>query len=201
MKTVGRIFTFIFGVLMIISGFYCLFHPAQMYLATVGIAVGIAMLFDGCGRFSIWMQARKLGMADGWMLFGAIISIVFGCIVLGSEAMQLGIDAFIIYYIAIWLIVMGIVVICRAFKLHKVHKNWDTAMLGTRWYLPLLLGILMILFGILCVCKPGVLAASIGILIGLGVISAGANLITMAVTPDPIDVARDKIDEIVNNFR
>ena len=56
-------------------------------------------------------------------------------------------------------------------------------MLGTHWYLPLTLGILMCVFGILCMFKPIIMALTLGVFIGLGIITAGANLITLATTP------------------
>ena len=182
MKTVAKVLSIILGILMIISGLYCLFTPGLTYLM-VGYIVGLSMVFDAIGRFVYWCQAKKEGQADGWMLIGAILSAVFGFFVLNSAALQLGVDAFIAYYIAIWLVCYGIIVIIRAWKIRRVHKNWDTKMLGKHWYTPLCLGILLCVFGILSLLNPTIIASAIGIYIGLGIISAGANMITLAMTP------------------
>ena len=182
MSKFSKFLTLILGIFIVICGFYCLFTPDDTYLM-LGYVVGISMVLDAIGGFIIWGAAKKAGIADGWMLIGAILSAVFGFFILNDEALQLSIDAFIAYYIAIWLVVRGIFVITRAWSIRRVHKNWNTMILGTRWYLPLCIGILMCLFGVLCCYKPLVMASTIGIFIGLGVISIGANLIAIATTP------------------
>ena len=149
----------------------------------VGYAAGLSTALDAVGRFINWWQEKKEGRADGWMLTGAVLSAVFGFFVLNSTALQLGVDAFIAYYIAIWLLCHGILVIVRAWRIRRLHKNWDTKMLGTHWYVPLCIGILLCVFGILSMLKPLFIASVIGVFIGLGIISAGANMITLATTP------------------
>ena len=181
MKTIGRILAVILGVMVIISGFYCLFSPNITYLM-IGYMVGIAMILDSIGSFATWGQEKKEGTADGWMLACAILSAVLGFFVLNDAILQLSIDAFLAYYIAAWLVLRGIMSIVRAFKIRKLHKNWDTKVLGTHWYLPLCIGILTCAFGILCMFKPLIVTTTVGIFISLGVISAGANLITVATT-------------------
>ena len=181
MKTVAKVLSIVLGILMIISGFYCLFTPDMTYLM-VGYVVGLSMVFDAIGRFVYWWQAKKEG-ADGWMLTGAILSAVFGFFILNSSALQLAIDNFIVYYIAIWLVFNGIIVIVRAWKIRRFHKDWDTKLLGKHWYTPLCIGILLCVFGILSLLNPTIIASAIGIFIGLGIISAGANMITLAMTP------------------
>ena len=168
---------------MIIGGVYCLFTPDITYM-TIGYLFGLAMVFDAVGRFVMWSKAKKDGLADGFMLTGAVLSAIFGFFILNSTALQVGVDAFIIYYIAIWLVCYGALVIARAWKIRRLHKNWNTKMVGTHWYMPLCVGILLCVFGILSMIKPIVLASTIGIFIGLGIISAGAELITLATTPE-----------------
>ena len=183
MKKITRVLYVILGVLIIISGLICLLSPGMTYL-TLGYVVGFSMVFDAVGRFIIWWQGRKDGAASGWMLAGAILSAVFGFFILNSAALQLSIDVVIIYYVAAWLVVEGIVTIARAWKIRKLHKEWDTKLLGKNWYLPLCIGILTCLFGVLSMFKPLLLASTIGVYIGLGIIVVGANMITLATTPD-----------------
>ena len=182
MKGFSKFLAVILGILIVVVGFYCLFAPGLTYLI-VGWVVGFAMVLDAVAGIIAWWQGRKDGTSDGWMLTGAILSMVLGFFVLNSAALQLSLDVFIIYYIAVWLVIHGIITIVRSWKIRRLHKNWDTKMLGTHWYLPLILGILTILFGILCMFNPIIMASTIGIFIGLGIISSGANLITLAMTP------------------
>ena len=183
MKTFAKVLSVIAGILMIIGGLYCLFNPGATYLS-IGYVVGFSMIMDAVGAFAVWHQARKVGFADGWMLTSAILSAVLGFFVLNSAVLQLGIDAFIVYYIAAWLVIHGIVVIVGAWRIRRMHKDWNTKMLGTHWYAPLLIGILLCVFGVLSFLKPVLLASTIGVFIGLGIISAGANMITLATLPE-----------------
>ena len=183
MKKITRVLYFIFGIYMIIGGFYCLFKPGLTYLS-IGYVIGISMILDAIVSFMVWWETRKTAEADGWMLASSILSAVFGFFVLNNTVLQLGLDAFIIYYIAVWFVIRGIFLISRAAKVRRLHKTWDTKTIGTHWYLPLILGILLILFGILSMFKPLVLASTIGVFIGLGIISFGADMITLATTPD-----------------
>ena len=183
MGTVSKVLLIIFGVLMISSGLYCLFMPGLTYL-TVGYVVGLSMVFDAAGGFVIWWQQRKVeGQGNGWILTGAILSAVFGFFVLNNAALQLSLDVFIVYYIAIWLLLHGIIVMIRSSKLRQLRNDAETEAIGRRWYIPFCLGILLCVFGILSLLNPAIIAATIGIFIGLGILSAGANMITLAVTP------------------
>ena len=56
-------------------------------------------------------------------------------------------------------------------------------MKGFAKVLSVIFGILLCVFGVLCIIKPLVMASTIGLFIGLGIISAGANMITIATTP------------------
>ena len=179
MKKVAKVLTFILGIFVVIGGISCIFSPMQTFL-TIGYIVGFSMILDAVACFVIWWQETKEGNADGWMLVGAILSAVFGFFVVKNEQLQLGLDFFIVYYIAAWMVCRGIVVIVRANKVRKLHKNWDTKKIGAHWYLPLIIGILMILFGVLSMINPQALASTLGVFIGLGVVCAGADLITFA---------------------
>ena len=188
MKTITKILVVILGVFMIVGGIACLFSPVSTSLA-IGYVVGLSMVFDAIGRFIEWWEMKKIGLADGWMLACAILSSIFGFFILNSSILQYSVDVFLAYYAACWLVILGIFIITRAFQLRKLHKNWGTVKLGTRWYLPLCCGILIAVFGILCLFKPIVMASVVGIFIGLGIIVSGANLITIATTPiDPMPI-------------
>lgn len=177
MRMVAKILGIVLGVITIILGLYCLFTPGMAYLS-LGYCVGFAMVMDSITEICFWWVAKSEGKADGWMLAGAILSLVFGFFVLNSALLRLSIDIFIAYYVAIWLIIRGGIVIARAFQLRKYHHDYNTIKVGKQWYLPLVVGILMILFGLLCCFNPAIMASAIGIFIGLGIVSSGASLVT-----------------------
>lgn len=175
----SRIITFILGIFMILTGIYCLFNPAMTYM-TLGYVVGINMIVDAVGGIIVWHERKKEGSADGWALAGAIASLVFGVILIGSTALQLIVDMTIVYLAAIWLIVIGIIRIILANKLHKVRTALDAEILGRRWWLVMIAGILLVICGVLSLFNPSGLIVAIGIHFGLNIIIAGANMIAVA---------------------
>ena len=178
MKT-SRIITFILGIFMILTGVYCLFNPAMTYMTLVYV-VGINMIVDAVGGIILWRERKKEGAADGWALAGAIASLVFGIVLIGSTALQLVVDMTIVYLAAMWLIVIGIIRIVLANKLHKVRKALDAEILGRRWWLVMVTGILLVICGVLSLFNPAGLIVAIGIHFGLNIIIAGANMIAVA---------------------
>ena len=183
MKKAAKVLAVIFGVLMIAAGISCLFQPAYTSLI-LGYALGLSMVFDAVGGFIYWHNEKKEGNADGWMLTSAILSAVFGFFILNNIILKGIVDLFIIYYFAVWLLCHGILDIVLAFRIRRFHKNFETKKVGTRWYIRLCLGILICAFGVICLVKPLIMASIIGVFIGLGIISAGANMITLATTPE-----------------
>lgn len=173
----------IVGVLMIISGIYCLFAPELTYLG-IGYVIGVSMLLDAIGRIYAWWQYRKAGAADGWMLAGAVLSAVFGFILIGNGAAQLSVDVFIAYMAAIWILAHAIIAIIRSFRARKLHKELNTRWIGRRWWMTLIFGIMLCIFAILSLMNPTIIMAAIGTFIGLGIIVTGADIITIATAPE-----------------
>ena len=175
-----KILTLILGVLIAISGLYCVFYPGLTYLG-IGYVIGVSMLLDAIGRFHAWWQFKESGEADGWMLTGAILSAVFGIILISNNAAQLSVDVFIAYMIGIWIMTHAVITIIRAFRARKLHKKLNTIFVGKHWWLGLITGCAMCVFAVLSLMNPTVIMTAIGTFIGLGVIVAGANLISVGV--------------------
>ena len=180
MNKVTKVLLTILGILIIIGGFYCLFSPGITYLA-IGYVIGIVMVVDAIGRFIEYANEKKTGTADGWMLAGAIISIMFGFFILSSAVMQIGLDIFIAYFAAFWILIEGIVTIIRSFRMRKLDKALGEKT-GTNIVLPVIFGILLIIFGILCILNPLIIMATIGIFLGIAIIITGIQLIVIAFT-------------------
>lgn len=175
-----KVISIMLGILIVIGGLYCLFYPGLTYLG-IGYALGVVMLLDAVGRIYAWWQFKKAGEADGWMLTGAILSAVFGIVLIGNNAAQISVDVFIAYMSAIWILAHAVIAIIRSFRARKFHKRMNTVWIGKNWWLELMLGILMCIFAILSLMNPGVIMTAIGTFIGLGVIVAGANMISVGV--------------------
>lgn len=174
-----KVITIILGVLMVIAGIFCLLNPALTYLS-LGYILALGMVMDAIGGIFTWSERRKKGLADGWTLAGSIISLVFGLVLLGSAFMQVMVDAMIVYLVAFWLLVVGIIRIVGAIQLHRLHKEYEQNLLGQQWWIPLLSGILLVACGILSFSNPVGLILALGINFGINMIVAGASLITIA---------------------
>ena len=175
-----KVLTIILGILIVIGGLYCVFYPGLTYLS-LGYFIGVVMLLDAVGRFHAWSQFKKAGEADGWMLAGAVLSAVFGLVLICNSAAQLSVDVFIAYMIGIWILAHAVITIVRALRARKFHKKLNTIYVGKHWWVGLLIGIAMCVFAVLSLMNPGVIMVAIGTFIGLGVVMSGANLISLGV--------------------
>ncbi|MBQ9347395.1 MAG: DUF308 domain-containing protein, partial [Oscillibacter sp.] len=90
-------------------------------------------------------------------------------------------DMFIITMAAIWIIAIGVIRIIHAFRIRQfraaVQSEFSETIVGKDWWIGLILGILLALFGVLSLFNPVVLMLTIGIDIGIAVIIAGVNMI------------------------
>ena len=171
-----KVLAVILGVLMVISGVYCLLFPGMQYWM-IAYIVGVCMILDSAGRLAAWWNSRKEGESQGLLLLSGILSLIFGIVLVLSPTLQLAFDLFLIYMMASWVVLLGILRIVHALNLRKLNKTYEKNPLGKSWGIALVLGILMILLGIYSFFHPLVMAMTIGMLIGIGLIIAGVNII------------------------
>ena len=169
---IWNILAIVMGVLLIVLGIWCIMTPVQTYLALAWF-VGFGMLADGIANIFAWNELRKADMANVWTMVGAIISIILGIIVLISMGARLAVDLFIVIMAAIWLIAMGVMRVAAGLRLRSIHKKGGVEEIGKRWYLAVILGVLMVLVGILSLFDPIVLMFGIGVFMGTCIVMAG----------------------------
>lgn len=170
-----RVLTIILGILLLVGGIYCVMAPVATYSA-LGWVIGLSMVAEGIGSVVTWNTRRKLGLADGWTLAGSIVSIVLGVFLLGSFALQLAVDMFLAYVIAIWLIFGGIARIATAIA---ARRNLGRVGAGG-WIGLLILGILIVIMGVLCLFNPLSVFAGVGLMIGVSIVIEGVALIMVS---------------------
>ena len=180
-----KILSVLFGIMIIVDGVICLALPGLTFL-TLGYMIGAGMLLDGIGRIINWYQMDRGTEQSGWVLTSAIISLTLGIILMGSDAMQLVMDAFIVYMAIAWLIALGILRITNALRIRKMRNNIrdfqpDTPF-GRNWWIAMIFGILLIVFGIIGMFAPATIIRTIGTLIGIAIIISGANLIHFGIS-------------------
>ncbi len=179
-ETMRKILSVLFGIMIVVDGITCLALPGLTFL-TLGYIIGVGMLLDGIGRIINWFQMDRGTEQSGWILVSAVISLVLGVLLMGSETMQLAMDAFIVYMAIFWLVVLGILRIMNALRIRRIRNNIrdfrPSTAFGRNWWVALFFGALLIVFGIIGMFVPATIAETIGTLIGISIIITGANLI------------------------
>ena len=171
-----KIITIVLGALMLIGGVYCMFAPIETY-ASLSWLIGAAMIAEGIASIITWNDRRRYGLADGWTLAGAIVSIVLGVFLIGSYAARFAVDLFIAYMIAIWLVVGGIARIVAAINIRNYQNQMGSNAIPTNWVALLILGILVTILGVLCIFNPTSVMVGVGFMLGISIVCMGVGLI------------------------
>ncbi len=179
MKNFYKIIAIIFGIIIIGAGIVCLVSPELTFL-TIGWIAGLAMTADAIANIVTWSARRRAGEADGWTLAGAIVSLVFGIVLLTSDILQLSVDLFIAFMAALWILTLGILRLIKSSKLHQIHKQSDTEIVAKNWWVVMLTGILLVLLGVVSLMNPAITMFAVGTMIGITILIAGINLIATA---------------------
>lgn len=160
------VLSIIMGVLLIMGGVSCLFHPAATFFET-GYFLAILMLVYGV--VGIVNVVRK--RAQPIELLVHIPAIIIGVIAFLRPGTTLVVDAMMVYLVAAWFVVQGLVSIYLAIRVKRIRSGW---------YWGLILGILGVILGIYSFVHPLVSVLTIGILVGTYLIESGLNMIVLA---------------------
>ena len=176
----------ILGILMILAGITCFFTPVETS-SVIPFIFGLAMVIDGIGRIIAWFSIREYAPRSGWVLASSIISLVFGLILTTSPMLQMSVGVFVVLMTGWWILALGVIRIVHAFHLLKLKRESDgfgfSEMLGSNWWIALILGALLTIFGIIVILNPMLGLGVIGVLVGCSVITAGINLIYLGCSP------------------
>ncbi|MCR4656156.1 MAG: DUF308 domain-containing protein [Lachnospiraceae bacterium] len=177
----SKILLFILGLLTVIGGFYCAATPGLTFLSMIWV-IGVVMLFNAVQEIVTWSARKKAGAADGWNLFGAIISCICGIAIIVSARIELLTGEILLYFLFIWLILTGLIEIFGAFGLRKFKHSEAEVMSGMakNWGWLVLLGIIMVLTGCFGFAHPFIAALSIGFVVGIEIVVSGINMIARA---------------------
>ncbi len=168
MTALFKIFSIVFGVLIAICGFSCIFTPLITFLEAGYFLVILLFVYGTVGI--IRSVSNKTYGID--FVFD-ILSIILGIVILVVPGLKLMTDGMLIYLMAFWFMLQGVINIFQAFKQKKITK-------GMGWVWSLTLGILGVLVGIYSVVHPMLLALTFGILVGVYFIESGISMIVMA---------------------
>lgn len=160
----------IFGVLMIMCGFGCFFTPLLTFMDMGYLIAILAAVYGVIGIVKACTEKRF-----GFGFVFSIISVFFGVAVILLPKLMFIADTVLIYMMATWLVLQGIVSLVTAFT---VTKKRGSGM----WVWQMIIGILAILLGCYSFFHPAVVAISLGLLIGIWFIESGIALICVSVS-------------------
>lgn len=163
-----QIFMIILGVVFILCGISCMFTPllTTMELGYFFIAL---LLVYGIARIVKSVSAKEYGLDIAL----GILSVLLGLAILfipGLKAMTTGA---LLYVMAGWFVVQGIISIINAMKRKKSES-------GSMWIWGICSGVLCLLMGIYSAIHPIVLALTMGLMVGLYFIVSGINMIALS---------------------
>ena len=116
-------------------------------------------------------KRQKGELAAG--IFGLVAGIaaaILSVIAMVTPAVRLTIDAIVLYMLAGWILIGGIMSLGMAFKTKKITDS-------KKWILTLIMGILLIISGIYCFGHLILLAQFTGVYIGVALVVYGVRLI------------------------
>jgi uncharacterized membrane protein HdeD (DUF308 family) len=155
------------GLVAIVFGALTLFQPG-ISLAALLFVFGVYALADGL--LGVWTAiSGRSDHDDWWVLFlGGLIGVVVGIltfVVPGITALGL------LFYIAIWAIVTGVLQILAAVRLRKeIQGEW----------LLILAGLASVVFGVVLMSRPEAGALAVLWLVGMYAIILGVILVFLA---------------------
>ena len=153
----------IFGILL---GVVILARPLES-VAALALVVALWALIEGTVAIVYAFEVRSL-VAHWWvLLLGGVVSVLFGVAALYYyPGLSL---AFIVLWVAWWLITAGVIAVYGAVMERRLGVSWGWTM---TW------GVLAIVGGVLAVISPGVtLAWLLGVLAAFGIVGGVVRLV------------------------
>ncbi len=156
----------IFGVLMIIAGITSVFTPLRTFLSA-GYFVGIIMFVYGLNGL-IRAFKKESNVMD---TIASILALIVGIVSLIKPGSTLMFDVLIVYFVAAFFLIRGVLAIVMGIKLKGTAPGW---------YWGLIVGILSVILGVFSFLNPYATAQLTGILIGLYFLEAGIDIVVAA---------------------
>lgn len=166
-KTV-RILNIVAGILLIAAGVYCLCNE-DVAVLSAGLMLGIFMLAAGIAEIVVFAGTSGVLIGSGWLLLDGVLTVVMSLFLLFNHwftMMSLPI------LFTVWLLFSGVSRFVSAFDLKAL------GMRGWGWILAL--GIVLLVFGVICMMDPWVSVVAVGVTVGLVFILEGIGTIAVA---------------------
>ena len=136
---------------------------------SAGIVLGLLMLIAGIAEIVIFAGTSRFILGSGWLLLDGVLTVVMSLFLLFNHwftMMSLPI------LFTVWLLFSGVSRFVSAFDLKAL------GMRGWGWILAL--GIVLLVFGVVCMMDPWVSVVAVGVTVGLVFILEGIGTIAVA---------------------
>lgn len=151
------------GVVLAAIGILCFLYSGETLLGMAWL-FGIAFLLAGCYNFMLWGKLHRFLPQSGLLFFSAFLQVLIGIYGLlkpttFAEALPV-VFAFVLLY-------EGVRIAIEAF---------DFKIIGfTKWWIMLLVGVLITVLGIFTLTQPAIGAKMLTILVGIGFVLSGCG--------------------------
>lgn len=142
------------SILLIAGGVATILNPVATLLSMLWM-IGVLLLLSGIYSFVLFSQARRVRPGAGWILFDAVVTTLLAILTLFQPFASVDV---LVTLFAVWMMLSGAVKIKQAIDLKNMNLPWG-GMLAA--------GIVSIVFGILAVFRPAVIAITLSIVVGV----------------------------------
>ena len=151
------------GIALVALGVVCLVNTGSTLLSLAWL-LGIIFLVSGCCEFAAWGKLHLILPQSGLLFLSALLQVLLGvfCII-----NPVTLAAALPFVFAFFVLFEGVRIAIESFDFKKVGFSW--------WWVMLLFGIVATAFGVYGFFQPAVSAATLTILVSLGIILAGVG--------------------------
>lgn len=162
-----KLFKIIAGVILILAGVFCFANPGATYLS-IAFLLGISMLIAGAtSTFAFFWVSRKKETTN-LILVEGIMTLILGCLVLANTLVA---DATIPLFFGMWAMFSGVLRIVDSYMMRKAKNKI--------WYGALILGVVVVLFGMYTFFNPVLADLSVVMQLGFLFVIQGLNILAV----------------------
>ncbi len=171
-----KVFNCILGIFSILGSVYCIFYPGLSFLNSGWIvtvllgAWGICAIFDYFSNPNENEKSKSKAAMGALGLVAGIAAAVTSVLAMFIPGIRLIFDVIILCVFSGWLVISGIMSIVQSIKASKAASS-------KAWIFTLILGILVLITGILGFFNIIIMAQTIGLLIGILLMTYGIRLV------------------------